>query len=232
MTESKTKSNFITILKKYVSEVLIIFIGISISFLFDEWRDGRKDRETAQKHLTFLRTNLVRDTSMLTNMKELSEEMKKSANRLAYFKRDLEILDSIDTYIDNAASYVTFKPNRMAYDEIAQTGHTSLITNDSLKRSMLSYYTIIVPYCEEWCAVDKTHTMTQLIPEMSIYFPVVADTFNRVTPQEKVQALKIKKLRNLLIIGAAYKQEVIKAVILTKTVAKNLLKSVDDELKK
>ena len=62
MEERKSKNIFKVILEKYVSEILVIFIGISISFLFDEWRDNRRDDETVEKHLTFLRANLVSGT--------------------------------------------------------------------------------------------------------------------------------------------------------------------------
>jgi len=68
MEEKKTKYSFKVILEKYVSEILVIFIGISMSFFFDEWRENRRDEETVKKHLTFLRTNLIQDTIQLTGM--------------------------------------------------------------------------------------------------------------------------------------------------------------------
>ncbi|MBU6341311.1 MAG: hypothetical protein KGS48_07455, partial [Bacteroidetes bacterium] len=170
MTENKAKQSIINALKKYLFEVLTIFIGISISFLFDEWRENRKDEEIARKNLIFLRSNLVQDTLILTGMTEIGKASIYSINKLIYFNKDSEISDSLNAYIDKAAGYLDFKPNQMAYEEIKQTGNTSLIKNDTLKRSFLSYYTIIAPYSVEWCAVDKNQTMTQLVPEMSNYF--------------------------------------------------------------
>jgi hypothetical protein len=231
MTENKTKQGLKDIVKKYVFEVLTIFIGISISFLFDEWRENRKDDEIARKNLIFLKSNLVQDTMVLTGMIDIGKASVHSINKLIYFKQDSEIADSLNAHIDKAAGYLDFKPNQMAYEEIKQTGHTSLIKNDTLKRSFLSYYTFVSPYCIEWCGVDKMQTMTQLIPEMSIYFPVVVDTSNVVSVQEKIKSLKIRKIRNLLIMNAAYKQEVVKVFLFTKEAAKKLLKRIDDALK-
>jgi hypothetical protein len=231
MAKTEEKETLKDILKKYVLEVVIIFVGISMSFLFDEWRENRKDEETARKNLIFLKSNLVQDTMVLTGMIDIGKASVWSINKLIYFKQDSEISDSLNTHIDKAASYLDFKPNQMAYEEIKQTGHTSLIKNDTLKRSFLSYYTLIMPYCNEWTAVDKMQIMTQLIPEMSIYFPVVPDKSNIVSLQEKIKSLKIRKIRNLLITNAAYKQEVINTLIFTKEVAKNLMKRIDDELK-
>lgn len=232
MTEIKVKASPKYDLKKYIAEVLIIFIGISISFLFDEWRDNRKDDETAQKHLSVLRSNLIQDTLQLTGMIDLGKKLVRSTNKLSYFKLDAEIADSVDFHIDNAASYLNFKPNQTAYEEIKQTAHTNLIKNDSLKRAFLSYYTLIIPYSTEWCTVDRTQTMTQLIPEMTIYFPVVPDTQHIVSAPEKIRSLKTRKLRNLLLTSATYKQEVIKTFTFTKEICKSLLKRVDGELKK
>lgn len=232
MEEKKTKYPFKTILEKYVSEVLVIFIGISMSFFFDEWRQNRQDEATARKHLTFLRTNLVQDTLQLTGMVHYGNQFVRSIHKLVYFKQDSEITDSISFHIDNAASYLTFRPNLMAYEEIKQTAHTDLIQNDTLKTLFLSYYTSIIPNCIEWSKVDETHTMTQLIPEMSLYFPVVIDTSNIVSASEKAKALRQKKLRNLLLTNATYKQATIQTFAFTKIYTKKLLQKVDDELKK
>lgn len=114
----KEKHPFKVILEKYISEILVIFIGISISFFFDEWRESRRDDETIRKHLTFLRKNLVEDTLQLTIWTNQGNLLINSINKLAYFKSDSEIQDSINFHIDKAASYLFFKPNQMAYEEI------------------------------------------------------------------------------------------------------------------
>ena len=231
MEERKNKSHFKNTLKKYISEILVIFIGISISFFFDEWRDSKEDEEIIKKHLTILRTNLIQDTLNLTLRIKSGNKLVSSINKLTYFKSDSEIIDSIDFYIDKAASYSYFKPNQMAYEEIKQTGHTNLIKNDSLRTLFLYYYTSIIPFSTEWCKIDETHTMTQLIPVMSIYFPVVADTSNAITSQEKIKALRLKRIRNLLLANCVYKKEAINTFVSTKIVTVALLKKVDDELR-
>lgn len=232
MEGRKIKQFLKSVLEKYISEVLVIFIGISMSFFFDEWRENRQDRETMRKHLAVLRANLVQDTTQLTHMVRFGNNVVRSIDKLVYFKQDSEITDSIVTYIDNAASYLVFKPNLIAYEEIKQSAHTNLIENDSLKTLFLYHYTSTIQNCLEWCEVDKTHTMTQLIPEMTIYFPVVADSLNKVSSSEKAKALKVKKLRNLLLANATYKKVTMQFLNITKKSTKVLLKKVDEELEK
>jgi hypothetical protein len=232
MTVTDKQPNYFQIIKKYLSEVLIIFLGISISFLFDEWRDGRKDDETAYKHLTVLKTNLVQDTTILSVHIEMLKRLVHSTDKLIYFESASEVSDSIDYHIDKASSYAYFKPNQMAYEEIKQTGHTNLIKNDTLKKAFLLYYTAVIPLCTEWCTVDETQTMTQLIPEMTNYFPVVSDKQHLISIQEKATALKTKKLRNMLLASSTYKQTTVQVLMHTKKSAKDLLKILDEDLKK
>lgn len=52
--------------KRYLSEVIVIFLGISISFWFDEWRNHRRERELEYKMLQNLKENLVQDTLLIS----------------------------------------------------------------------------------------------------------------------------------------------------------------------
>lgn len=232
MTERNHKIKFQDVLKKYLSEVIVIFIGISISFWFDEWRDDRKDKELERKYLENLRSNLVQDTLILQYSIESGRVLTRSTQLLAIFKSDTEIADSISFHIDNSSSYYSFMPNQTTYEELKQNGHTRLIQTDSLKKFILNHYTLMLPYCKEWIEVDKMHTMTQLIPEMSNYFPVVPDTTNMVSVQNKIKALRMPKIKHLLLTNAAYKQENLKAFGITKNSARYVIKLIDKELGK
>lgn len=232
MTERNNNPKFKDVLKKYLSEVIVIFIGISISFWFDEWRDNRKDNESERKYLENMRSNLVQDTLMLHYSLENGQALKRSTHLLATFKSDAEIADSIDYHIDNCSSYYGFMPNQTTYEELKQNGHTRLINTDSLKKFILNHYTLVLPYCKEWTDVDKTQTMTQLIPELSNYFPVVPDTTNMVSVQNKIKALRMPKIRHLLLTNATYKQETLKTFAVTKISARYVIKLIDKELGK
>ena len=89
----------------------------------------------------------------------------------------------------------------------------------------------MIPYVREWCKVDENQTMTQLIPEMSNYFPVVTDSLNTISGGEKMKAIKIPKIRNILLTNKAYKNETIKAFAGVKNSAKKLITRIDKVLK-
>lgn len=47
-------------IRKYLFEIVVIFIGITISFLFESWREDREGRLETKKQLTLLRNDLGR----------------------------------------------------------------------------------------------------------------------------------------------------------------------------
>ena len=81
----QNKPNIKVTLLKYLSEIVIIFLGISMSFWFDEWRNNRKDRETEQIILRGVRDNLVRDTLSLRYMMRYGERIIICSNNFLYW---------------------------------------------------------------------------------------------------------------------------------------------------
>ncbi len=232
MLEQPKNFNIKEVLKTYIPEVIAIFLGISVSFWFDEWRDNRKDRETEQKILQNLKENLVQDTIILGKTSPGLDHILHGAEKLIQFKQHADIADSVSFYIDMAASYTGILANQTTYEEMKQTGHTSLIQDDTLKKAILGHYTGLIPFVKEWCEVDKTHTMTQLIPEMSNYFPVTIDTIGIVPASQKIKYLKTPKLKHLLITNLTYKKEAIKAIKMANANTKRLIARIDKLLKK
>jgi hypothetical protein len=232
MSEQLSTKSIKEILIQYLFEIIVIFLGISISFWFDEWRDNRKDKEMERKHLSDLRDNLQQDTFTLSFQIKIGQKFVNSSRKLATFKNDADILDSLNNHIDNATSYLFLQTNQTAYEEIKQTGHTSLITNDTLKKSILGHYTIAVPACVEWGNVDKNYTMTQLIPEMTNYFPVAIDASNMVSNAQKIKTLRNQKIRYLLLNNVSYKQATISIFEITKNRAIKLIQKINRELEK
>jgi hypothetical protein len=216
------------IFKEYVQKIIAIVLGISISFWFEEWRSDRNDRELERKILLNLKENLAQDTLLQLGTAQMCEKMLYGIHQL--IKIHPGLTDSVSFYIDAAASYTGCPTNQTIYEEIKQTGKTSLIQDDTLKKMILGHYTSLIPYVQEWCEIDKSHTMAQLIPEMSNYFPAVIDTFNMVSNQEKVTYLKTPKLRHLLLTNMVYKKEAIKCIYLAANNSKKLIKRIDKVL--
>ena len=54
-------------IKRYLIEIMTIFIGITLSFAFEEWRDGKKENRATIDLLQGLDLDLVGKTEEVTN---------------------------------------------------------------------------------------------------------------------------------------------------------------------
>jgi hypothetical protein len=216
----------------YLAEVVIIFVGISMSFLYDEWREKRQNEETATKHMISIRENLVQDTTVLSKYIEFAHEIIRCTELMAYDSDKLNNLDTFDYCIDMTASYIDFSPNITAFDEMKSNGHTKLIVNDSLRKAINKYYTLIVNNCDEWSVVCKNFTLNQVIPEMSNYFSVAKDRQNKISLTEKLRGIRSRKVRNNLITTAFYNKSFIYVLEGTKISCINIIRGINIELAK
>jgi Family of unknown function (DUF6090) len=228
----QNKSSITTILLKYLSEIVIIFLGISMSFWFDEWREKRKDQEMEQKILHGLKDNLIRDTMMLSQMQLHADSFINCSTKLLALKPEKNVEDSLDIYLKTAATYMSFNATETTYEEIKQTGRTSLIQNDTLRKGIIQHYTVYLGLCNEWCAADKANTETQLMPEMLNHFSIVADTISPIPKAQKLKALKSRKFRNLLLANITYKQGVLRVVGYTLDNSKKNIRRINKVLNK
>lgn len=60
-------------LKGYLFEVIVIFIGITISFLFEEWREGVSDRKEALEYYDQILGNIKADSIQISAINKRSE---------------------------------------------------------------------------------------------------------------------------------------------------------------
>jgi hypothetical protein len=228
----QNKPNIKVTLMKYLSEIVIIFLGISMSFWFDEWRGNRKDRETEQIILRSVKENLIRDTLSLRYMIPYGEKIINCSNKFLALKEEKEIKDSLDTYLDIALTSMSFNATQTTYEEMKQTGRTSLIQDDTLRKAIIAHYTVYIGYCNEWTEADKAHTNTQLIPEMMNYFSVVEDSVRPIPLAQKIEGVKARKLRNILLVSILCKKGTLDAYEQMINRSKKIIARIDKVLKK
>ncbi|HCW09089.1 MAG TPA: hypothetical protein DGG95_17160 [Cytophagales bacterium] len=135
-------SGLLRTLLRYCVEVVIIFIGITISFLFDQWRNENQQR----KELIELSESLLRDAESLK--KQLSKDLRGSAIWI-------QQLDSIQ--IERASNRVStsrltwlykvicgqdlfvFNPQSPSYQSATSSGHLDKLP-DSIQHHIYQVY--------------------------------------------------------------------------------------------
>jgi len=128
-------------LPHYVGEFLIIFLGITISWWFDDWREEIEERRQEAMHLRNLVYNL--DSDSTTFMEELSF-IQISEKRLNYLSKALNggDRDSIGYNLTSMILIPEFHPNRSEFEAIKATGEIRLIKDPALIREIMSHYEV------------------------------------------------------------------------------------------
>ena len=129
-------------LPMYAGELIIIFLGITLSWKFEEWRQNKQERQLEALHLINLSSNL--DTDSLTIIRELAD-MKESLRRLNALEQAIQSghTDSLGHYIRSMIIVAEFHPNDSEFEVIKSTGEIGLILDDTLRRDIMTLYEVV-----------------------------------------------------------------------------------------
>lgn len=129
-------------LPMYAGELIIIFLGITLSWKFEEWRQNIQERELEKLHLMNLNSNLETDSTTMT--RELLD-MNESVRRLNALEKEIESKgsDSLGHYIQSMIIVAEFHPNDSEFEVIKSTGEIGLILDDTLRREIMTLYEVV-----------------------------------------------------------------------------------------
>ena len=128
-------------MKKYFIELMVIFVGISASFLVDEFREDLEIDKQVSKSLYSLQKELNNDIIHLEN---LIKNIENSDNQFSYIL-NLELSKSLkDSVLDKAWQTVTTprggKLNLSVFNAMEASGIIYKIDNDSIRGEILDLY--------------------------------------------------------------------------------------------
>ena len=128
-------------MKKYFIELMVIFVGISASFLVDEFREDLEIDKQVRKSLYSLQKELNND---IRHLKNLIKNIENSDNQFSYIL-NLELSKSLkDSVLDKAWQTVTTprggKLNLSVFNAMEASGIIYKIDNDSIRGEILDLY--------------------------------------------------------------------------------------------
>ena len=128
-------------MKKYLIELTVIFVGISASFLVDEFREDLEIDKQVRKSLYSLKKELNND---IMHLKNLIKNIENSDNQFSLIL-NLEFSQSLkDSILDKAWQTVTTprggKLNLSVFNAMEASGIIYKIDNDSIRGEILDLY--------------------------------------------------------------------------------------------
>lgn len=148
------KGLILSYLPVYAGELIIIFLGITLSWWFEEWRQDKQDRQRESLHLSNLSSNL--ETDSLTISTELAD-MRESLRRLKALEKAIDTgkTDSLGHYVRSMILVAEFHPNDSEFEVIKSTGEIGLIVDDTLRRDIMTLYEVV--YGQIAFRIDLNH---------------------------------------------------------------------------
>jgi len=128
------------------AEFGVIFLGITLSLMADDWRISRVDRETERRSLHEVLADLEAESLNLEDFRSETTQHDRDAawlySRLGDPHADV---DAVLVRIRSLHDAVGFEAPSAAYEGIRSTGQLGLIRNETLRREIVEYYEEVQP---------------------------------------------------------------------------------------
>lgn len=130
---------------RYLAEFVVIFLGVSMSFVAEDLRENRRDHQAERASLERLLTDLTNS--------DFATELERSDESIAGIERILAARDSVRPSADSLGLWLTAAVactpsvvNRSEYESLRSSGRLSLLSDPDLRRLLTAHY-------ERWDAV-------------------------------------------------------------------------------
>lgn len=127
-------------LKSYVFEIIVIFLGITISFLFDGWRKEKDDNLIVRKQLMLLKNDLNRTSSWINQID--SQHIEQISN-ISRFKSGSEMNEDVLAHMFWALDFdpINFPVRELSpyLNKISELSGTNKISNSEEIISLSTY---------------------------------------------------------------------------------------------
>lgn len=218
---------------EYLIEIVVIIIGISLTVLFNNWREQIIENKEETKLLESIRENLVTDTLILdTRLKTLNVFIDGNQKLLSP-NIDTFPSDSLAIFVDFVATYTKFQGTKIGYQELKQSKSSTIIKNRKLLQKIILHYEQKYDMMSEWNDVDKNFVLNDIIPFLSENLEY-SDTLMLLFDDAKTTLQLLKNdnhFKNMVKSGMIYKQIIRMFYVQLKKDTKELIVAIDEELK-
>lgn len=136
------RKNLFSRLGKYFIEILIIIIGISLSFALNDWEQKESAQEDYKNYLKRLRHDIRIDSAQMNNDKHMYINKINAVNLIfkyheGFSQDSIALLGQAQNSLSN---FIQFLPNDNAFQVLSSTGEFKIFSNDSLVSELFHLY--------------------------------------------------------------------------------------------
>lgn len=132
-------------LKYAIGEIVLVVIGILIALSINNWNEARKSKVQETLYLNRLLSENKQDiVAFKDNIKELVKGIESIENFSKALKiesaDDASLIKSANDYFKYGSIYPIFYSSNSTFDDLSSTGNLKVITNTSLRDSIVQHY--------------------------------------------------------------------------------------------
>jgi len=127
--------------KNHIIELIVVFIGITLAFTLNSWREDTKDNKLEDQYLRSFHEEVVYSSTKLDTIIKTNKKI------LKYLSTTIELLktnefspDSTLGVISQMAQINLFIPKTNTYDSIKNSGNFNIIDNYKIRSKIIEYY--------------------------------------------------------------------------------------------
>ena len=131
--------------KSHGIELVVVFIGLSLAFALDNWRDTRKQADLEHKYLRSFQTELAHDRDDLDSLSVYVGRARDDVQRLAGMLRTgVEVHpDTVTALFAGSMTVSQLPQNRSTYASITSSGNLGVLRSYELRARLVSYYQLL-----------------------------------------------------------------------------------------
>lgn len=207
---------------KYIIELFVIILGITISFMLQNWQENKKVQKAEQVLLERIYFDLAEDTLALAKeLASIQEIIDRGVVLLDIPDLQSVNRDSINLALISQLQYSYFFKTDIGYQSIKAGNASHIIKNTKLFNQIIRLYTVAYRELDEYCTIDKTFVLEELIPYYNHNFPYV----------EKYDYMNIDKYKLLALMRDDKFKNLVKTNILFKGIILRIQKRSIEDIK-
>lgn len=219
-----------------IGQVVLIFIGVSVATLFENWNSDRNRQEREIQLLKQMKVDLQHDLDDLNGNKRSATRKLASCNILVNeLTSDRPYADSLGRYFGALPIYSLFISNVGSYETLKALG-IDMIENDTLREKIVNLYEGMYTYVGQSGKVAHEYSLNILIPGMAKNFTNVNIGMNRgssmATPVNYTELKKNSEfIEQLRILASFQKIDILSNSNLISAI-EQLRGDIDEEIKR
>lgn len=169
------KPSFLRRVTRYLVEILIIIIGITISFALDDWDKRNTDQEDYKNYLINLQQDIQIDSSqMITDARSYVQKMNAVDLILRFDEKNYnqDTLIALGNGLNRITNFVEFLPNDNTFQMLSSIGGFRVFENQKLSSELIQLYKYDYAFIDMMGRESNDFRKSQLMPYLleNIYF--------------------------------------------------------------